>query len=306
MWGEMPSPLPHNVRSHSLSIVEWPEVRTPKQMLSYFSRMTLQSRRKTVASSIGNGLSTLQTVGVSHAASLAKGPPSNDHRSVYCHKLPIASPSSTMRFIIFQQALVFSLLSLSSAAHPVRNLGKKSGKGQDSGKGKGGKGKSTKSSLTIMPTLSSAPSFQPSSSQAPSSSIGPSDMPSLIPSGFPSLSSAPSCVGKGKGKAGSKKMGQKSGKAASSVKASMTGQSTKGGKKRNRGVKKSDGCDSSSSSEASSEDAASSEDEEEEEIEESVVISYANALENAPSGTMPSKPVGAATLTGLVMLFALI
>jgi hypothetical protein len=29
-------------------------------------------------------------------------------------------------------------------------------------------------------------------------------------------------------------------------------------------------------------------------------------LENAPSGTMSSKPVGAATLTGLVMLFALI
>jgi hypothetical protein len=114
-------------------------------------------------------------------------------------------------------------------------------------------------------------------------------MPSLIPSDFPSLvpsSAEPYYV-------------QESGKAASSVKASMTGNSTKGGKKRNSRVEKSDGeRDSSSSSE-----------DEEEETEESV-ISYANALENTQNtlsdAIMSLKTVGAATWIAVGVMFGMI
>jgi hypothetical protein len=115
-------------------------------------------------------------------------------------------------------------------------------------------------------------------------------MPSLIPSDFPSLvpsSAEPYYV-------------QESGKAASSVKASMTGNSTKGGKKRNSRVEKSDDERDSSSS---------SEDEEEEETEESV-ISYANALENTQNtlsdAIMSLKTVGAATWIAVGVMFGMI
>ena len=174
-----------------------------------------------------------------------------------------------MHLIIFQQALVCSLLALSSA----------------------------------IPTISS-PSFQPSTSQAPSLSTGPSEVSSLFPTDMPSLtpSSVPSCVEKGTGKAGSteKKMGKKGGKASYSAQASKPVDFLKGGKKRNRRANKSDMCDSSFSDDGGEEEI------EESVISFYEKKEVVNALENAPSGTMSWTFGAARTLTGLIMMFRLI